>query len=476
MTVRIWTGLLTTGFCIAIVAFAFVSRKPFCIDSTIVEKVDVLTSEGTERAYSCDVRKHLPYSKTVADLIPILQGKLRILESWLHFYSPQKIRASITVLDDQQLYFRVHGSEIFLSEEFLKKESFIERAVFKSIIRTTADASVLNDSLVEEVLIDLLYQVVTGKRALNETKVRWPGVLALESEYCKSDWKIGEHFQACSKGHFPGGHLVLRALLSFALSQSLEKLSPEELYRFSHSVLQDLPQIRMNEWIPGKTLESHAQQGYYESVVRVQNIVLSFQKSKGISAEAQRVFDELGIQLKILGFREEVESSFLDLVILKEVVSKGELEIFSKLAQDLPESSLAIQTPTEIYLLPSMTPLTRGTFGELRSHRSVWYRCGLPDWKEIESSMTSYHRVLVIDSCKQETVDLGPYLKQGVQNFALSNPDIGFISIHVPSFMHSLKRNENPFRWDLAEFDKSTRAFKSLNPIQSVDWFRGPHP
>jgi hypothetical protein len=476
MSLRIWTGLLTTGFCVAIVAFAFVSRKPFCIDSMIVEKVDVLTSEGTERAYSCEARKHLPYSKTVAELIPTLQGKLGVLESWLHFYSPQKTKVSITVLDDQQQYFRVHGSEIFLSEELVNKESLIERAIFKSIIRTTADATVLSDSLVEEVLIDLLYQVSTGKRALSETQVRWPGVLALENEYCKANWKIGEHFQACSKGNFSGGHLVLRPLLSLALSQSLEKLSPEERYRFSNSVLSDLTQIRIAEWVPGKTLEANVQQGYYESVVRVQNIVLSFQKSKSLSAEAQRVFDEMGIQLKILGFREEVESSFLDLVILKEKVSQSELEKLSKLAQDLPESSLAIQTPTEIYLLPSTTPLTRGTFGELRSHRSVWFRCGLPDWKEIESSITSYHRVLVIDSCKQETVDLGPYLKEGVQDFALSNPDVGFISIHVPSFMHSLKRNENPFRWDLSEFDKSTRAFKSLNPIQSVDWFRGPHP
>jgi hypothetical protein len=112
----------------------------------------------------------------------------------------------------------------------------------------------------------------------------------------------------------------------------------------------------------------------------------------------------------------------------------------------------------------------------VKAYRTIWFRCGLPAAQEIAGQILETNRILVIDSCKDVEIDLKSYFENGIESFAKKNPEAGFIHIHVPSFVHALKKGQNPFLWDSAEFVKSANAFRNRGAIQAVDWFRGLQP
>jgi hypothetical protein len=189
-----------------------------------------------------------------------------------------------------------------------------------------------------------------------------------------------------------------------------------------------------------------------------------------------KLIDRAQIESQILGFKEDYKQTVVDVLIRKDQIDQNDLEQLSEAAFEFPNLDMVLSVSDQEVVLPSVQLLPKFRFGPVKAYRTIWFRCGLPAAQEIAGQILETNRILVIDSCKDVEIDLKSYFENGIESFAKKNPEAGFIHIHVPSFVHVLKKGQNPFLWDSAEFVKSANAFRNRGAIQAVDWFRGLQP
>lgn len=490
-----WTTFLTLCFCSAIVAFAFVTRKPLCIDSTLVERIDRVTTQGTKSVYACHLRHHVTFDPFFAESIPAWVAALKPLEQSIQYSGVSPKKVSITILDHQKMSFRLHGSEVFIGGPLLQDEETLPYAVIRALIRSRISKSVLADPLIETVLADLIYASVYNRydslalnlgEASNETvfdssaEKRWLQVLRSKTEYCQSGWRLMEHAEACSTQiKMKEDQLVLfsaRAMIGKSFERALKTLNNAERLRLQESILTDIATLEISPHKFGQTIFEPQSQDFFEIAVYVSNLFEALKKSSPHGSAFFRLIDRAQFEAQILGFKEDYQQTLADVLVRGENLDTAEFEKLSKLARQIPNLDLVLTTADKEAVLPSIQMLPKHRFGEIKAYRTIWFRCGLPSAQEIADQILETNRVLVIDSCKKLEVDLASYLESGIETFARKNPTAGFIHIHVPSFLHAMKKGQNPFLWDSAEFVKSANAFRNKGPIQAVDWFRGLQP
>lgn len=490
-----WTTFLTLCFCTAIMAFAFVTRKPLCIDSTLVERIDRVTTSGTKSVYACHLRHHVTFDPYFAENIPRWVSVLKPLEQSIQYsgISPKKV--SITVLDHQKMSFRIHGAEVFIGQPLLRDSETISYAVIRALIRSRISRSLLSDPLIETVLADLIFSSVyndfeslalqvednnSAEKFDQRPEKRWLQGLRSKSEYCRSQWRLLEHAESCpSQIRSDDDRLVLpsvRSMLGQSFQRALKTLTSTERLRLHESILTNIGTLEMSTHRFGQTIFQSQSQDFFEIALYIANMFEGLKSSAQQGSPFYKLIDRAQIESQILGFKEDYQQTVVDVLIRRDQIDRDDLQQFSELAFEFSNLDIVLSHKDREVVLPSVKLLPKFRFGPVKAYRTIWFRCGLPAAQEIAGQILETNRILVIDSCIDIEIDLKSYFENGIESFAKKNPKAGFIHIHVPSFLHALKNGQNPFLWDNAEFVKSASAFRNRGPIQAVDWFRGLQP
>ena len=256
MLLRWLNAILFVSFGLVTLMVVEMTRRPLCIESKVVEKIDRLYAGEklgqikSESIYRCSFNRSTPFSEFFNAEMKDLSVRVQRAERLLEGVEPFQHRVRITVVQDRPYHFSVAGHSITIGENLLLAPGHLEKAMAKVWYHERRDAFFIHEPLMEEVITDLLVFLQDGDLDIGDPishvktslqRAKWPYVLKSVAAYCESPWKLSEHYQECydlqtdeiAEQVLP---LSLRPLLVSSWVSALKSLSTKDQVAFVRSL------------------------------------------------------------------------------------------------------------------------------------------------------------------------------------------------------------------------------------------------
>ncbi|PIS11902.1 MAG: hypothetical protein COT73_01375 [Bdellovibrio sp. CG10_big_fil_rev_8_21_14_0_10_47_8] len=474
-----WTSVLLVLLTGSLVIFAYVARKPLCIDSRIVERIDSISDRGTVTAFRCGLHRQVDFDEVLASESRSLSHRLQILERFFDLIGPLDKRVSITTLSGPSIRYRVQDHDIYLSEPLLKASGQLEKSILKVWFRERASSQLQNQALIEESLTDLFYFAISGDLNLKDPMTglsldspgqsQWPQVLKSFQSYCRSRWRSNEQLFLCGKAVEvdPDNSEIylgsLRPLLSESLIGAFVALPAKERIPFLRLFAKEVSTWSIEEQSFGVDEVEPGKQSFAEASSFIERWMFSL---------SQLGKDPLAKKYSVL-FSEQLERR--GFVTGGQVATVPGLIFYSVSQMHIPGGE-------------DMVDLQR--IGAVQSYRGVYVHCGYPEISDLEKMAQKVERLLYINSCEHEEIDLEMYFQSGAEAFARRNKSLKFVEFHMPSLLMALRKSptENPAAalaamdlkspflqevgWLPPQYHSGSKAYKAKAVIEAVDWYR----
>ncbi len=511
-------AILFVSFALVTLMVAEMTRRPLCIESKVVEKIDRLSvgaspgSIKSETIYRCAFNKATPFSEFFNAQVKDLSVRVQRIERLLESIEPFHQRARLTVVTDQPYHFEVHGHNIMIGEALLLAPGHLEKAVAKVWYQERRDAFFIHEPLMEEVVTDLLVFLQDGDLDIGDPishfktslqKAKWPYVLKSVAAYCDSPWKLSEHYQTCADNNFDNIsenvlQLSLRPLLVSSWVAALKSLPLKDQVTFVRSLggllkEEHVPELPIVQRM--KTMIEYAPLLMAGEAVKNINLFVStsvlLQKS-----EAHRLFvSAISQELRKAGFQDVfAEASFDILFMSGRTLTEDSVVVkhFMKLAKERPHMHIALRDREHVWMLPSKFPIPVKSFGQMRANRAVVEKCGGFDFNFVMGYAQFSEKLLILENCdSKKELNFARYLKDGAEGFGAQNKDISFIQFHLPSLMmksaeltevsnvFDLIRNREvesrifqTLGWQEIKWSEQAAAYHPKANIDAIEWFR----
>jgi hypothetical protein len=497
-----WTGALMFTLVLSLVLFAYVARKPLCIDSKLVERIDSVSGTGTASAYRCGLRKHVDFDPILASQARDFSRKFQKLERFFDLLGPLKSRINLTIISGKGTYFRVHDHDLVLSESILKSSGELEKALLRIWFRERSSTSLQSQPLIEESLTDLLYFAFAGQLDLKNAKTgmslqsdreaRWPRILSTMKGYCQSLWTSTEDLKDCSE-KIPDMQQIhiqsLRPLLSQAMIESYSSLGAEDQILFLKDFSKNLAAGEFQEKNFGRTDAEPFQQGYQEAASQLENWNYFFNRMAVHSDSAQKFSMIFESALKRRGFDSDSHQSYIDILVftenLKPEQSKDLLQQIEKNERDL----IAVEFDKgQIQMNFGYETVDSRIMSPILASNGLYLHCGIPNLYQIGKFAKRVQKLIYVHYCPGQKIRLEGLFSDGIKTFAVQNPDLKFAEFHMPSLMLAIQKMPglNPLQlltqhkpeslqklgWQKPHYDKSINAFRAESVIEMVNWYR----
>lgn len=416
----------------------YLSRRPACIDSRFVERIDRLSSQGEEVLYRCEEKRDPAQGRFFLRNQRALKTRIEFLEERLWRIAPWRSTVRITILESRPWVFRLQGRGLYIGEKILAAEGHLERGLIKAWIRDQALTSGDDHDMQEEVLADWIWSFLKGQLMIEDplralrTRVgtRWPQVVKDENGYCSSPWRLSEHFEACARnpGELQGeaSRLSLRPLLSSSMIDAFAVLSTAEQLR----LLRSLPR--------GKVFESSAARDEsVESPVLWERLSILLRRFQAEMVPG-RLRAEFSKSLKRSGFEGERSALRFDIFVdLPETSEKDEriIEELTDIAEKRRDLRVALRSGSRLWILPSRQSMGLADLEQLEADRWIVRRCGSFDFQFVLDFENRAEKLFVINDCRTTHLSLRSYLTGGVESFGRDNRSTTFVQFHLPSLL-----------------------------------------
>ncbi len=488
----------------------YASRKPLCIDSTVVEKIDVVTSQGLESVFACRMQEHVPFSPYLYEMIPLIESRIQKVEQTFRATDSLAKPVKIEVFLKKPWTFGVLDHSIYIGEQMLLSEGHLEKALLKIWYRERQNELFVHSNLAEEMITDFLLYLTKGQIGIEDryfgyrTKtvgVRWPHVMKSAQGYCDSPWKASEDYNVCVLGknlpEFLGGHLLqlsLRPLVSAAFIESYQELDFFQKNEF----LRNLSEFVLSERIPPLPAvaqdDSSALMMGQEVINNIKRYIFQSNLAKSLGSYkilSKHVLDKLFQK----GFQDasgEVHFDFVYESLLPLDVNSELFKSLQKVSEDQPDLQIAATDGKKIWFLPSKYPLEMSLIKGLRSFHRVVETCGQFNFDFVLRYAGLTDKLMAIESCrgvKPEKIE--SYFQEGAEGFARNNRKLSFVQFHVPSLILKsdvIPRSQdvisliqdrdlaNPIfkvlGWQDLRFEKAVGAYRPRAHVEAIQWFR----
>jgi hypothetical protein len=488
-------------------------RKPLCIDSKVVEKIDIVTSHGREVVYSCNQRKFVPFSPYLHEMLPHIKDRVRDVETLTKVIGPLGRPVKLEILFNKPWLFEVMDHSVYMGEQMFLAEGHLEKALLKVWYREKRPETFAYSQLAEETMTDFLLYLAKGDIEFEDryqglrTKLggaRWPHVLKSIQSYCDSPWKTSEHFNICISGkHLPefiGENLLqlsLRPLLSSSMIESYQELPFAQKNEFLKNIGSFISSPRNP---PLDILGAHWDL-YPSSILMGQEILKTMQEYVFRSSMSQTMpsyklmASYLTENLRQKGFQEASSEVYFDFIYETQDTMDVSSPVFANL-QALSEArqdiQIAVIDSKNIWFLPSRYSLDLNLFKEIKSRQRIVDMCGNFDFGFVKGYAQKTEKLMVIQSCgKYQPQKIESYIKDGPEGFARNNKQIQFVQFHLPSLLSrseqipseesviNLVQNRDvnspiiqALGWQELRWEKSVEAYRPKAQIEAIQWFR----
>lgn len=516
MIARWLTALSFVSFCLLSLTILHMTKRPLCIDSRVVERVDRLAPRGTETVFRCAVNRATPYNTYFAENLRSLNTRIAAIERLLESMEPFYRRVQVTILPDRPYAFRVQGHQVFIGEKLFEAPGHLEKALAKIWFRERNQTLFAQQELMEEVLTDFLVFLEQGDLDIGDPdtltttavrKVRWPYVIKSVEAYCDSPWKLSEHFAACRQKEESAsalGNIVvetsLRPLLVHSWVQAYLSLSGAERFQFINNIplflrsehTEPLPMITGLAGVGGQT-------SLLKAAESIRNISAFISTSKTLKeSAAHRVFvANMTNELQRNGFQEAFAEATFDLLyVSKQKLGNGDLILkhLQELAKENGKIQMAVRDGEHLWMLPSKYPIPLKSFGQIKATRTVVEKCGGYNFSYVMDYADLTEKLLVVDHCDlKKPIVFGKYLKEGAEGFGTENKGVAFVQFHLPSLLMKKAELESvanvfdfiqkrdvdspSFRslgWREVHWSEQANAYQPHGHVDAIEWFRTP--
>jgi hypothetical protein len=497
-----WTGAVLFTLMISVVLFAYVARRPLCIDSKLVESIDSVSNSGTATAYRCALRRHVPYDETLAQQISELGPRLQSLERLIDWLGPLQNRVNLTILNGAGETYRIQGQEVFISESFLKSQGQIEKTLLRVWYRERASLDLQASPLIEESLTDFLYFAYHGDFDLQDAKTgllldedlepKWPRVLSNWSGYCHSLWRSNDDLKVCGDLNSfsdDGIHLSsLRPLISQTLMNSYAELNASERLQFIVSFAKSLHEFSFHAKNFGLSPLQLHQKSYFEAVSQLENWSYFLAHLGPRVAHAEKFSALFNLELKKHGFDSFTQQALLDTLVFTDELNTAQKKSLIREIDQEKSQLIGIESQGSLQMSLTGEPLNLKLLGLIQASNGIYLHCGQPDLKKVHELSKRVEKLLYVNFCGDQVVYLKGYFEKGALSFARQNPGLKFAEFHMPSLMMALQKlpGQNPVQllsekkkgslepigWKEPFYDEAANAYRAQSAIEMVDWFR----
>lgn len=427
--------LLSFTLLLALIAFGYLSRKPLCINSQIVQRLDIATDRGTVTAYSCEYNEHVPYAPELVDLIQKIEPQLEQLQTLFSVWQvPTQV--DLWVFGTDKNIFRIKDQTIILSANLLEEPATLKKAVLKVWYRSLTEKHETRNILLEEVFTDfVLFSIEQNSFSQVFSKARWPYVLQTKSSLCRSPWIPLDLMSGCTKAQTIDA-ISIRPLLSESLYLGWRNLSHQE---------RNLVILNLGHWLKSEiqlsTSGSEVQDlaTASEFVSSILNSLISTSKTQDVVY--QKWVQQTEVFLRQKGFSEQAEMSSVELIF--ELPKKQSLDLK---AVSLTAKRAIIKDPESVWLSLENEPFPAITMKDLQAQKTVWFQCEWPSTESILKKSYTTQKLLVVKTCGDVTeAMISDFAKDDLVSISEKYPKLEFVSLHLPSLKMALARDENPW-------------------------------
>lgn len=475
-----WLTYISFGcFGVLILLAFYITRKPLCIDSKVVERIDRLGIFSTDLVYRCAINKEVKFSSFFNERSRDLSQRIIAVERFLESIEPFSRKVQVSAFEDRPQLFKVQDHHIFISQALLNERLLLEKALAKVWYREKADSFFINSALLEEVVTDFLVYGATGDVVAEMDSYKWPYSVKSVPEYCESAWKFPEHALSCQSGSVSDAtEFSLRPMLLNTWIQAYKGLDIFEQGKF----LKSFADLLKDDHTPSLPIVKNLSQGVsnsplWEASEVVRNINSYIATSHVMrSSEALREFVvNLNQELNSSGFKDSFTEAYFDVLFVSEkpLTDKAAMYLhFKEIAKKNPKVHIALKDSENVWLMPTKYPIPLKAFGQIKANKTIVEKCGSFDFSYVLKFSEQSEKLLVVDTCNPAQIaKYTNYLKEGAEGFGEENKGIAFVQFHIPSIV--MKRTQlatAPNVYDLVQNGESSRlAFQTLG-WQELKW------
>lgn len=479
---------ITIGFYLTILALLQMSKPYPCIDSTLVDKLDVIAADKVESVFSCSKRRSAKYSEKIDKYAEILQPRLNQLALVLKRIKPENFTVHLVIDELNPLLFQLEKNQIRIGKSLALAKGHLEQAIIRIWLQSSNKQDE-KQKLFDETMADLIYYATFGRLDRQDPVTelypelglaKWPQVLKNLDVYCESAWKSSEDFQRCAGLNELGRNrkqlltMSLRPLLTSSLVDAFNSLS----YTEQNNFLQEIPEL-----VASRTIDSEKVIEFLlnhdNSLKEGLSILKIFAEQFSLKQEAsfpqRRFIARLNQYLQGHGVSDSFAEAYFDIL----VEFPDDLETSSPLFKSLEAASLqnlnlqiAVKDQDQIWILPSRSGLSLKIFNQVKIRQHVFFACPILKEVEISQFVQSSEKLLMIKGCdSQKNYAFDMLFKYGAQEFTKTESQLAFIQFHLPSLeqrIDELRHIKNFFEL-VQNRDVTQREFQLLG-WQDVQW------
>lgn len=510
-TERLQTGLLVSLY-VVLLALILVTKKPLCIDSNGVEKIDRMTIGKTETIYRCTSQIKVPYSTYFDQNKDQLENRIESVLMFLNKIEPLQNRIKIAINELKPIDFLVKENQIRIGSALLDSPGHFERAIFKIWLNERINNKLDQQNLFTEVAADFLYYAYSGSLNIEDPLVklktklgtsRWPNVLKSKEGYCDSPWKISEHYLSCGSMELESQlsnqavlALSLRPLLTSVWIKSYSELNYKSQISFINKFSEYLKTQDLNseKAIEMFLTDSHPLKQGMMNIKKVTDFLNSSNLVQS-QKEFREFYARLAINLQQSGVNDSFAEAYFDYLFEYPDTLSTKSEFFKNLVAlsiKNPSLQIAVKDQDQIWILPTQSSLPLKTFDQMKTQQHVFFAClGLKDIN-MSQFFNQSEKLLLIKGCDaNKKFDFASLISGGVRSFSSHNKNLAFIQFHLPSFemkakelahiknFFELVKNRDISKaefqtlgWSQIKWYEDSQAYKPDAVIDAIELFR----
>lgn len=402
-----------------------VGQQQVCINSPIVEFVDIGTSSVFETLQACSYLsppsvplKFKPYSRRVNEATATIGGVLHTINMPLNI-APLRIVVKL----DKPFLLQVSRNQIQIGIDMFESEGQLERALLESILIQNANGGFERSHLAREIVADYIIMLTTGSLDLHDpsTNRSTYGFLKYDrnwlkgfnnlSSLCKTAWKAEHMFELCASNEILSVEKdisvwSLRPLLSSAFEYEGDELSISDKKRLLQNI------FKQGRYVSWQSLPSDS----FNNISSALNAAKIWSEFLGLKGKLISKISEQISNPDLLVVSPKGDDTF-EMLVLKQFTLLNS-SVFNKVLDEVsfypmgPKFKLGdIKMRPRHLIVRSAQPLSVGRL------------------EEFESQDQRVLQILDLDP----NVNVVSYVKDGIKGWISSNLKTSFRAYHLPS-------------------------------------------
>lgn len=493
-------GFLLVLLVVDLVLLAFITRKPLCIESTLIDEIEWITPDSKKTSlFNCNSKNKIPVEEVFIEKHDDLQKRISQLENLLKINFKPAFPIKLTIQGGGSSILQIAPDSIVIGEDlFLNKKWVFERAYLRSWLQQFQKGQGMGLLRLDIMSYFLMWNL--GVRDQFEDTwqsilKQWPYMATTWSGYCSSPIKDEAYTSLCISPSFTKKAeafmpLTLSFWFAFKLWQAFQALPIGDQMGFFTTIPQFVEALSLTEDIPLSEMTLTEM----DQFVRKEAEVWKLSLEKVSYSTYGSIF-----QIKMNSDLDMVNDlGKVDLFVKKDNDwTAQEIQYFQNLTMNELNYRILSENPEGYWSFPWLAPISIKAIPSVRAANFIFITCEWPTVKKLLDFQEHAEKVIVVKSCPDEPTSIiySGFLHRGLQFFSLDNKDIQFIYVNIDALRFLIKRDESlrdrklgafsqsngrknylaeKANWSSALWNQKYRAYEVQATIDTVEWFKLP--